>query len=226
MKYQENDDIVWHGWGIDCWNENMSPAQHAHLIGLGYGLDAVAALEAVIPGKLSLDGVRHLIEHHRYRFADDVTGHRALSDALTDGGLSCLEAALLSCDLVGMLGYSCCIMVMTRVDRSAQHALGHTALIYEGAPGAFGAMAKSRHPTQGMRACNFASPEEVVLSYASAYLVLGFRPVSFGLVDPGTLDCVGWRADCGEFGRLHDLLVSRQDRGFEIACTGVSPCRV
>ena len=90
-------------------------------------------------------------------------------------------------------------------------------MVFKSEGGLFGAIGMSRYPTQRHRQAVFSTEEEVVLSFAKAYVELGLTPVCYGIL---SLSKAGreldWRNNPKHLEALHDWLVAGQDRGFEI----------
>jgi hypothetical protein len=194
---------------------------------LGYCAPAQAALRARLlatsGGVLdSVADVRRLIHGFDYfHLSEDDTQRRSLSDALLDGSVTCLEAALLAADLCAVLGVPGRLMAMNRFNPKTESYLGHAAFIYSERATRFGAIAVSRHASQADREATFGDEEEVALSYAYGYLALGLIPLSLGLSDLAEVGAgLDWRNVAADLQQLHGRLLASQDCVVELAELG------
>lgn len=196
------------------------PDRHEEaLLRLGYTAESVRKLLLRNPGKLRRSSdVAAVIGSFGYAQGNDAAlPDRSLVQAILSERLTCLEAALIGHDLMGPVSRLRKIIVMTRYNPKDESYLGHTVMVFKSEGGLFGAISLSRYPTQGNRQAVFSTEEDIVLSFAKAYVELGLTPVCYGIL---SLSKAGrkldWRKDSKHLEVLHDWLVAGQDRGFEI----------
>jgi len=160
---------------------------------------------------------RVLDQFEYFTIVGDTPPDRSVSDALRQGALTCLEAALVAMDIAFQEGIPAYLMAMTRRDPTSGGLLGHAAYIYQNAAGLFGSLAFSRHALQGHRMAEFRSKEDVAISYAHSYVRLGLMPLCFGIADAAVVtDGLQWRTNAQHMACLHARLQETQEFALEV----------
>jgi hypothetical protein len=163
-----------------------------------------AAFPTWDPGAIAslLDGFGYL-----YDWRSDYRVQSVLS-SLRSPQIMCFDAAILGYGLLDLFpGIWRRILAIHRVSPDGEEC-GHAVTVYrDPQTGKFGAFARSNFDGLEHREPSFASEREVALSYARAYVKIGFRPLYFGFADlddlSGDLD---WRRHPGDLSPLSERL--------------------
>jgi hypothetical protein len=165
------------------------------------------------------DDLRRVLDALDYD--DQWRGHYAIKSvraSLHSQRITCVDAAILSYGLLELLfpDTERLLLAIHRRDGQGEEC-GHCVALYtwEGKVGAFG---KSSFPGLGHRDPVHRDGNEVALSYADAYVKMGFTPLYFGMARlEEVADDLDWR--CGEapLNVLSERLQARYQYSFGLA---------
>jgi hypothetical protein len=123
---------------------------------------------------------------------------RSVRSSLHAPAITCIDAAILSYGLLELL-FADVKRRMLAIHRRDQHGeeCGHCVTLYFADDGRVGAFGKSSFPGLGHRAPILADEQAAAVSYAEAYIAMGFEPLYYGIT---TLESVAGELDwrCGE----------------------------
>jgi hypothetical protein len=123
---------------------------------------------------------------------------QSVRSSLHAPAITCIDAAILSYGLLELLfaDVKRRLLAIHRRDQKGEEC-GHCVTLYFTDDGRVGTFSKSSFPGLGHRAPCLADEHAAAVSYAEAYLAMGFEPLYFGVT---TLEAVAgdldWR--CGE----------------------------
>jgi hypothetical protein len=123
---------------------------------------------------------------------------QSVRSSLHAPAITCIDAAILSYGLLELLfsDVKRRLLAIHRRDQAGEEC-GHCVTLYFTDDGRVGTFSKSSFPGLGHRAPRLADEHAAALSYAEAYIAMGFEPLYFGVT---TLESVAgdldWR--CGD----------------------------
>jgi hypothetical protein len=112
---------------------------------------------------------------------------RSFRGVVRQGRVHCLEAALAAATILEQHGYPPLLLSFESIDH-----LDHVIFPFR-AGGRWGAVARSRDPGLHGRKPVFASPRQLALSYADAYVDMTGRVTGFAVADLRALGSYNWR---------------------------------
>lgn len=184
---------------------------------LGYADEDLCLLREKAGGRLEavediprfLDRFGYLAEWQRdYRI-------QSVRASLGNTRITCLDAAILSYGLLDFFpGVQRRILAIHRRSPDGEEC-GHCVTLYWGPDGRVGAFSKSSWQGLGHREPVHASEAEIALSYARAYVEMGFTPLYFGVttLEEAAGD-VDWRFSSGNLAELAERIKHRYEYAF------------
>jgi hypothetical protein len=105
---------------------------------------------------------------------------KSVAASIASTALTCLDAALLASGLLDLFPHSSPRLMPIHRRGADGYECGHAVCLYRGHDGLLGAFAKSNYPTLGHREPVYETERGVALSYARAYVRMGFVPLYYG----------------------------------------------
>jgi hypothetical protein len=187
---------------------------------LGYAEADVGRARALAGGALERpEDIRRVLDGLQYQ--DDWRAHYAIKSvraSLHSERITCVDAAILAYGLLELFFPDTRRGLLAIHRRSGEgEECGHCVTLH-GSDGQVGAFSKSSYPGLGHRAPVHAGGAAVALTYADAYVKMGFTPLYFGVT---TLEEVApdldWRFGEAPLNVLSERLQARYEYSFRLA---------
>jgi hypothetical protein len=143
---------------------------------------------------------------------------KSVRSSLHSEKITCIDAAILAYGLLELLFPDTRRELLAIHRRSGEgEECGHCVALFHG-PGGVGSFSKSSYPGLAHRDATYADGAGVAVSYADAYVKMGFTPLYFGVT---TLEEIApdldWRGSEGPLNELSERLQARYQYGFGLA---------
>lgn len=187
---------------------------------LGYEAADLRRIVELAEGPLERpEDIRRILDNLGYQ--DDWRASYAIKSvraSLHSARITCIDAAILSYGLLELLFPDTPRRLLAIHRRSGEgEECGHCVALH-GPDGQLGAFSKSSFAGLGHRDGVHADPPAVALTYADAYLKMGFTPLYFGVITleevAGDLD---WRRGTEPLNVLSERLQARYEYSFRLA---------
>lgn len=193
-------------------------------LGLGYLEADLERVQVLAGGPMARPisrptDLRRVIDQIGYQ--EDWRAHYAIKSvrgSLHSEKITCIDAAILSYGLLELFFPRTQRQLLAIHRRSDQgEECGHCVALYEEG-GKVGAFAKSNYPGLGHRDPVYADGAAVALSYADAYVKMGFTPLYFGIttLEDAASD-LDWRGSGEPLNVLSERLQAHYEYAFGLA---------
>jgi len=162
------------------------------------------------------EDVRRVIDSFGY--LDDWRANyqiQSVQASLHSDRITCIDGAILSYGLLDLLPQVKRRLLM--IHRRDQHGeeCGHCVTLWWTESGRIGAFSKSNFEGLGHRDATFKDEFDIAMSYAKAYIDMGFTPLYFGVTTlEDAASGLDWRFNAGNLNELSDRLIERYQYAF------------